>query len=98
MQLFTVHKAKGLQFKYVVVPFCAWSLDHEPMRAPNLWVKSDESVFKSIGYLPVKYSGTLRESLFAEDYDSEHARIFLDNFNLLYVALTRAEKGMLVVA
>ncbi|HTH56447.1 MAG TPA: UvrD-helicase domain-containing protein [Cyclobacteriaceae bacterium] len=98
MQLFTVHKAKGLQFKYVIVPFCSWSLDHEPMRAPNLWVKSDESIFKNIGYVPVKYSGTLRESLFAEDYHVEHSRIFLDNFNLLYVALTRAEKGLFVVA
>lgn len=98
MQLITVHKAKGLQFKYVVIPFCAWSMDHEPMRAPNLWVTSKESVFKNIGHLPVKYSGTLRESLFANDYDTEHSRILLDNFNLLYVALTRAELGLFVVA
>jgi ATP-dependent exoDNAse (exonuclease V) beta subunit len=98
IQLFTVHKAKGLQFKHIIIPFCAWSLDHEAMRAPNLWVKSDESVFKNIGYIPVKYSGTLKESLFAEDYDIEHTRILLDNFNLLYVAFTRAETGMLVIA
>ena len=98
MQLFTIHKAKGLQFKYVIIPFCSWSLDHEPMRAPNLWVKSSESFFKNIGHLPVKYSGTLKESLFADDYSTEHARIFLDNFNLLYVAFTRAEKGLFAIA
>ncbi|MBI1769618.1 MAG: UvrD-helicase domain-containing protein [Bacteroidetes bacterium] len=98
MQLFTIHKAKGLQFKYVIIPFCAWSLDHEPMRAPNLWVKSNESIFKNIGYLPVKYSGTLKETLFVDDYNTEHARIFLDNFNLLYVGFTRAEKGLFVIA
>lgn len=98
MQLFTVHKAKGLQFKYTIIPFCSWSVVHEPMRAPNLWVRSNESIFKNIGYVPVKYSGTLRESLFVEDYNLEYSRSLLDNFNLLYVALTRAEKGLFVVA
>src|SRR5260221_2391046 len=98
MQLFTIHKAKGLQFKYVIIPFCSWSMDHEPMRAPTLWVKSNESLCKNIGHLPVKYSGTLRESLFADDYNMEHAHIFLDNFNLLYVAFTRAEKGLLAIS
>jgi ATP-dependent exoDNAse (exonuclease V) beta subunit len=48
--------------------------------------------------LPVKYSGTLKETLFAEEYGRERSRIFLDNFNLLYVALTRAEKGLFVIA
>ncbi len=98
MQLYTVHKAKGLQFKYVIIPFCAWSLDHEAMRSPNLWVSSDKSIFKGIGHLPVKYSSTLKETLFTDDYNTEHSRIFLDNFNLLYVALTRAEKGLFVIA
>ncbi|GHM98525.1 DNA helicase [Cytophagales bacterium WSM2-2] len=97
MQLFTVHKAKGLQFKFVIIPFCAWGIDHESIR-PNLWVKSVNSIFKDIGYLPVRYSSTLKESLFADDYTEEHSRIFLDNFNLLYVALTRAEKGLVVFA
>jgi ATP-dependent exoDNAse (exonuclease V) beta subunit len=98
MQLITIHKAKGLQFKYVIIPFCAWSLDHEPMRSPNLWVNSAKSIFKGIGHLPVKYSSTLKETLFAEEYETEHSRTFLDNFNLLYVALTRAEKGLMVIA
>jgi len=98
MQLFTVHKAKGLQFKYVIVPFCSWGLDHDGFKSPNLWVKSSAPVFSDIGYLPVKYSSTLKESLFAEDYIVEHSKVYLDNLNLLYVALTRVENGLIVFA
>ncbi len=98
MPLLTLHKAKGLQFNYVIVPFCSWSLDHEPLKSPNLWVESSASVFEGIGHLPVKYSSALKESLFAEDYALEHSRVYLDNLNLLYVALTRAENGLVVFA
>ncbi len=98
MQLFTLHKAKGLQFKYVIIPFCSWGLDHDAFKSPNLWVKSTASVFNVIVYLPMKYSSSLKESLFAEEYTAEHLKIYLDNLNLLYVAMTRAENGLIVFA
>jgi len=98
MQLFTLHKAKGLQFKYVIVPYCSWGLDHDGFKSPNLWVKSSVPAFHDIGYLPVKYSSTLKESLFAEEYTLEHSKVYLDNLNLLYVAMTRAESGVIVFA
>ncbi len=82
----------------MIIPFCSWGLDHDGFKSPNLWVKSSASVFNDIGYLPVKYSSGLKESLFAEDYTVEHARVYLDNLNLLYVAMTRAESGLIVFA
>jgi ATP-dependent exoDNAse (exonuclease V) beta subunit len=97
-QIFRVHRSKGLQFNYVIIPFCAWELDHGALKAPTLWVKADEPTFKEAGYLPVKYSGTLKETLFASYYEEEKARCFLDNLNLLYVALTRAKHGLMVMA
>ncbi len=98
MQLFTLHKAKGLQFNYVIIPFCAWGLDHDGLKSPNLWVKGSASAFNTIGFLPIKYSSGLKESLFAEEYAIEHSRIYLDNLNLLYVAMTRAEMGLIAFA
>ncbi|HCW06973.1 MAG TPA: hypothetical protein DGG95_06370, partial [Cytophagales bacterium] len=98
IQLITIHKVKGLQFKYVIIPFCSWNIDHDSFKSPNLWVHSDQSIFKSLAPLPVKYSSSLKESFFKKDYDHEHARIIIDNFNLLYVAFTRAEQGLYVVA
>lgn len=97
VQILTVHKSKGLQFKYVIIPFCAWELDHGSGRNPNLWVSADEIPFDKAGYLPVKYSSTLDETLFADYYREERSRSYLDNLNLLYVALTRAEHGLIVM-
>ena len=98
VQILTVHKAKGLQFKYVIVPFCAWALDHESFRAPNLWVRSNSEPFVNAGYLPVRYGSNLKSTYFAADYEEERTRSYLDNLNLLYVALTRAEHGLIVMA
>ncbi|MBT1704125.1 UvrD-helicase domain-containing protein, partial [Chryseosolibacter indicus] len=98
IQILTVHKSKGLQFKYVIIPFCSWGLDHDNWQAPNLWVRSKESPFNEAGYIPVKYSKNLEETYFADYYTEEKTRTYLDNLNLLYVALTRAEVGMFITA
>jgi ATP-dependent exoDNAse (exonuclease V) beta subunit len=71
-------------------------MDHDNVKRPNLWVKSEESFFKDIGFVPVRYSSSLKETFFAEAYQQEHGAIFLDNLNLLYVAFTRAEHGLAV--
>jgi ATP-dependent helicase/nuclease subunit A len=98
VQIVTVHKSKGLQFKYILIPFCSWSMDHEFYREPLLWVKSDKSPFQDAGYVPIKYSSKMEESYFKESYEEEVVRSYLDNLNLLYVAFTRAELGLLVTA
>ncbi|MFO7257857.1 MAG: UvrD-helicase domain-containing protein [Bacteroidota bacterium] len=98
VQILTIHKAKGLQFKVVLIPFCSWNLDHKGYLSPTLWVKADHSPFDRAGYLPVKYSGTLEDTYYAEEYHQEKLRVYLDNLNLLYVALTRAEHGLIVIS
>lgn len=94
-QIITVHKSKGLQFKYVIIPFCSWELDHG-WKSPMMWVKSDKVPYDKAGFLPVNYSSRLDESYFASYYRDERTRCYLDNLNLLYVALTRAEHGLIV--
>jgi ATP-dependent exoDNAse (exonuclease V) beta subunit len=97
-QIITIHKAKGLQFKYVIIPFCSWGLDHDSIRSPNLWVKNINPPFNNAGYIPIKYSGGLDKTYFKEYYEEEKTRCYLDNLNLLYVAFTRAENGLIVFA
>jgi ATP-dependent helicase/nuclease subunit A len=96
-QILTVHKSKGLQFKYVIIPFCSWEMDHGT-KGPMMWVKSDQTPFDKAGFLPVTYSSKLEESFFVDYYKEERTRCYLDNLNLLYVALTRAEHGLIVTA
>jgi ATP-dependent helicase/nuclease subunit A len=94
-QIVTLHKAKGLQFKYVIIPFCSWELDNFRQ---TIWVKSDVPPFDQAGHLPVKYENALKETLFDSYHHEEQARTYLDNLNLLYVAFTRAEQGLIVMA
>ena len=98
VQIITIHKSKGLQFRYVIIPFCSWNLDHDIFQSPNLWVESKEPLFAHAGPLPIKYFGMLKETLFDAEYEEERARCYLDNLNVLYVALTRAEHGLIIIA
>jgi len=93
-QIITIHKSKGLQFKYVIIPFLDWDLGHGS-KGPILWCKSDHPLFKKAGYVPIKYKRDLEKTLFKNDYREENKRIYLDNLNLLYVAFTRAETGLI---
>lgn len=93
IRIITIHKAKGLQFKFVFVPFGDWKLDHD--RMPILWCKSSEKPFDALGHVAVRYSKDLANSFFAAAYEEERTKVHLDNLNLLYVAFTRAELGLL---
>ena len=91
MRILTIHKSKGLEFKVVILPFLSWSLDHLPSKQPVLWVKPDKPPFNDLGILPVKYGKELANTVFADYYKEEKYSVYLDNVNLLYVALTRAK-------
>ncbi len=98
VQIVTIHKSKGLQFKYVLIPFCSWSMDHERFNTPLLWVYSDVKPFDEAGHVPVEYSARLKDTCFDQFYHEECVRSYLDNLNLLYVGFTRAEQALLVMA
>jgi ATP-dependent exoDNAse (exonuclease V) beta subunit len=98
VQILTVHRSKGLQFKYVLIPFCSWNMDHDFYKEPLLWVKSEKPPFQNAGYLPIKYGSKLEKSYFHSYYEEELIRVYLDNLNLLYVACTRAENGLFITA
>jgi ATP-dependent exoDNAse (exonuclease V) beta subunit len=90
IRILTIHKSKGLEFKIVILPFLSWNLDHIPSKPPVLWVKPEAPPFNSIGIVPVKYGKDLMNTIFADSYREEKYSVYLDNINLLYVALTRA--------
>ena len=43
-----------------------------------------------LGIVPVRYSSGLTDTIFADDYLGEKYSVYIDNLNLLYVAMTRA--------
>jgi ATP-dependent helicase/nuclease subunit A len=91
MRILTIHKSKGLEFKVVILPFISWDLDHPPHSHPFLWIKPDAEPFNELGIVPVKYGKDITETIFESSYIDEKYSVYLDNINLLYVALTRAK-------
>ncbi len=94
IRILTIHKSKGLQFRVTIVPFCNWSL--EPQAGTLLWVGSTQAPFNQIPHLPLNYSKSLANTHFRADYAIEKTQSYIDNLNLLYVALTRAEEELYV--
>lgn len=98
MSVLTIHKAKGLQFKVVLIPFCNWKLDHDSSKSPILWLNASTEPFSELPVIPVSYEKLLNETIFQKDYLEEKLQSFVDNLNLLYVAFTRAEEALIVNA
>lgn len=95
VKILTIHKSKGLEFEYVILPFCSWELDSiRPARC--IWCSNQVAGFKDLEYAPLNYSSKLANTIFKEDYYEEHLKSFVDNLNLLYVALTRARSELYV--
>jgi len=86
IRILTIHKAKGLEFNAVIIPFCDWKID-----TPGniLWSTTNEAPFNNIDLLPVDYNKFLKKTVFSNIYDKERIYNIIDNLNLLYVAFTR---------
>ena len=85
----TVHKAKGLAYGVVIVPFADWTL--EPYRGTLLWGRLPTAA-RPLPELPVAVvplSKKLQGTALAAQYDEEQEKTFLEGLNTLYVALTR---------
>lgn len=96
-KILTIHKSKGLQYKLVIMPFANWSMDNDMMHDNVLWPETDGlEVFSEVPVVPVKYTTKLENTNFSSIYFKEKIKAYVDNLNLLYVAFTRAEEGLVV--
>ena len=97
IRIMTIHKSKGLEFPVVIMPFA----DEDYVRKPKdkLWLDAEEETFGLPKVL-------IDNSSSVENFGEEAAAVFhekkqeelLDNINVLYVALTRAEEQLYVIS
>ena len=89
VRIMTVHKAKGLEFPFVIFPFA----DKVTLyKSASRWCPSGEDLFfVELG------SGSAR-TLFEADYLEERSLQAIDNINVFYVAMTRPKYGLKVIA
>ena len=94
IRILTVHASKGLQAQTLFVPFCMWT--KEAGRHPQkIWCHVAEEIGGE-DYVPIQDGMEMQESAYNTEYDEEHTNMRIDNLNMLYVALTRAEDNLYV--
>lgn len=98
VQIMTIHKSKGLEFKAVIIPFLNWKLDTSSGFIKKiLWVNAAPAGFENFSTLPVDYSSKLASTAFAREYFEEMLLNYMDTLNTLYVATTRAREYLYMV-
>lgn len=90
VQLMTIHKAKGLEFPIVLFPYADLNIYTE-IEAKS-WYPLNEEEFEFKESL-VNFNSNIQEygDIGKEIYQERRNTLELDNLNLLYVSLTRAE-------
>ncbi|MCL2726787.1 MAG: UvrD-helicase domain-containing protein [Bacteroidales bacterium] len=91
INLLTIHKAKGLEYPVVVIPFCDWGLEYMSRQLPIVWAQPQEAPLNQLPFVPQRWSSDMKQSLFAHDYYYEKMQYLVDQLNVFYVAATRAK-------
>ncbi len=91
LRILTIHKAKGLEFKAVVIPFCDWELTTSARNHQILWCPTAGTPLERVPVVPVRFASRLSATLFSGAYYTERMKGYMDSLNLMYVAFTRAK-------
>ncbi|MDE0535855.1 UvrD-helicase domain-containing protein [Tenacibaculum sp. L6] len=96
VQVMTIHKSKGLEFPVVIFPY---DLDVYRQVNPKVWLDELPDNFDGFKELLVPFNKDLNyvNDRGSEIYHQQREELELDNFNLLYVALTRAVEQLHVI-
>ena len=99
VRVLTIHKSKGLEFPHVIFPFA----EKVKLYKPDVhWCRLDTARTpfspEVAGIYPVELGSLAGASLFAPAVEREERLQLVDNLNVFYVALTRAEKSLHVIA
>jgi len=93
--IMTIHKAKGLEFPVVILPFSNGKVKNGKK---HLWVDIENENIPELTAALVPVNESLKETAYAVLYDDEKNKSLLDVLNVLYVALTRPQERLYVLA
>ena len=105
VKIMTIHKSKGLEFPVVIYPEAITNLDERlnPRKVPEAWLSPEDLGFDPIPNLDkVLFKMDKKAEAMGEkalqQIEKERESNRLDNLNLLYVAFTRAEQRLSIIA
>ena len=97
VRIMTIHKSKGLEFPVVIMPFAEEDYSKKPK--DKLWLDAEADTF---GISKVLIDNTAAVEGFGTEaslvFNQKKQEELLDNVNVLYVALTRAEEQLYVIS
>lgn len=95
VELFTIHKSKGLEFNVVIFPFA----DFEIQKRSQHWLHVNPEEFNGFTELLVDINSDFENSSPENNIIAATLNTLskLDNFNTLYVALTRAVEQLHII-
>ncbi len=108
LKMMTIHKAKGLEFPMAILPFADWQATRGTDN--SAWLELDINDFGGLSAAKVRLTEndpdnssskidiTVTDKNYQQAYQINKENIYLDNLNLLYVALTRAENELHVIS
>jgi ATP-dependent exoDNAse (exonuclease V) beta subunit len=97
VKIMTIHKSKGLEFPVVIFPFAEEDYSKGPRE--KMWLNAEEEITglpKALVDKSSKVQGYGAEA--SEMYQLKKQEELLDNINVLYVALTRAEEQLYIIS
>ena len=93
IQIMTVHSSKGLESKYLFVPYCSWTMKEKDDASDFIWSAPSVEVPNEqhrLPMVPLSMTKNLENAGYEAIYRKEKDDQEVDALNLLYVALTRA--------
>ncbi len=98
VRIMTIHKAKGLEFPIVIFPFANENIYKRMDK--KLWLPLNADAFNGFEEVLVNEKKEVENygEAAADLYYEEEHKMELDALNVLYVALTRAEKGLYIIS
>lgn len=94
--IMTIHKSKGLEFPIVIFPFAVEDYNRTPK--DKLWIEVPKESF-GLSKVLIDNSSAVSNfgSIANQVYENKKQESVLDNINILYVALTRAEEQLYII-
>jgi len=97
VRIMTIHKSKGLEFPVVIFPFAEEDYSKGPRE--KMWLNVED---EAIGLSKALVDKSSRIEGYGADanalYQQKIQEELLDNINILYVALTRAEEQLYIIS
>ncbi|HEX8514617.1 MAG TPA: UvrD-helicase domain-containing protein [Bacteroidia bacterium] len=95
VSIMTIHRSKGLEFPVVILPFSNGKVKNGK---DNLWISLENEKLPNLSSALVPVSESLKETPYADLYEEEKSKSLLDSMNVMYVAFTRPEERMYILA